>query len=162
MDTRTETRRREREGGFTLLEVAMASVILVISSTAMVAGLMSSSVAEQGSTRRLTAIEAVLSMADEIRATPMASVATAFNGTFSIPGLDDENEAGRVYVITDETVTDADLPLAVGMPRDLDGDGEASSTNVSTSAVVLLVIIEASWGPEGRREFFRIPVTLIR
>ena len=71
-------------------------------------------------------------------------------------------ERYSLIVITDETATDADVGMALGMPRDLDGDGNADNTDVALSALVLPVVIEAVWGPAGKREAFRVPVVLIR
>ena len=113
----------------------------------------------------------IRTMMDEIRATPIDSVGVQYGpgspnqGRFRIPALETDGTgaiAGRVIVIMDETMTDAEIGMPIGMPRDLDGDGEATNTDVSLSALVLPVVVQAAWGPPGKREFFRVPVVLIR
>jgi Tfp pilus assembly protein PilV len=50
-----------------------------------------------------------------------------------------------IQIITDETTTDADLLAAIGMPRDLNGDDDASDGDVAEDAVLLPVILTAQW-----------------
>ena len=49
------------------------------------------------------------------------------------------------YLVTDETRTDAALGCQLGMPRDLDGDGLATNTNVSGTALLIPVVVRARW-----------------
>jgi len=162
---------REAERGLSLIEVLLSAVLLIVASGAMVAGQVLAGAVDRDGNYRHAAIEAVLSTADEIRATPIDSVNALFGpesddeGMFSIPALENDGSgdiAGRVIVVTDERTTDAEIGMALGMPRDLDGDGDAKNTDVSLTALVLPVIVEARWGPPGKRESFRVPVILIR
>ncbi len=71
---------------------------------------------------------------------------------FDVPGLDpwrDTPSIGTVRVLTDETLTDADLGIALGMPRDLNGDGDASDVDVTDDAMLIPVIVRARWGGSG-------------
>jgi hypothetical protein len=42
---------------------------------------------------------------------------------------------GSIRIVTDETATDAALGMELGMPRDLNGDGDAADTDVSGHAL---------------------------
>jgi hypothetical protein len=165
-----QRRDRHSERGLSLFEVLLGAILLTVATGAMVTGLVLSRAVDRDGNRRHAAMEAVLSVADEIRSTPIDSVEAAFGagspsgGAFAIPAIDDEDDvpSGRVIVITDETLTDEDVGMQLGMPRDLDGDDLTETTDVSTTALLLPVIVEARWGPPGRREVFRVPVVLIR
>ncbi len=161
-----KTTPRTAEAGFTLIEVMISAVIFVVGCCAMVGGLVVSEGARQDCDSREVALEAVLSIADEIRATPIDQVVSdwgeegVFGNTFPIPGV--KKGLGRITIVHDETLTDDALGMKLDMPRDLDGDGEAKTEDVSTTAFMLPVIVEAAWGPKGRREKFRIPVVVLR
>jgi hypothetical protein len=67
------------------------------------------------------------------------------------PALDGE-PVGTVTLVTDETLTDDDLGIDIGMPRDLNGDGDASDSDVIGSARVLPVVVRVQWeGGRGTR-----------
>ena len=56
-------------------------------------------------------------------------------------------------VFVDETDTSADAAM-LGLPRDLDGDGYATTTNVTNKFLLLPIKIDLSWasrdGPQAR------------
>lgn len=67
-----------------------------------------------------------------------------------------ENAVVTVTVVTDETLTDAEIGATLGMPRDLDSDGVVSNTNVIGTATMLPVIIRVRWaGSAGNREIIQ-------
>jgi len=76
---------------------------------------------------------------------------------FDVRGLEPwqgEAALGTIQIITDETETDVILGVGLGMPQDLNGDGETLSTDVSADAQLLPVIVRIRWeGSAGRREF---------
>jgi hypothetical protein len=164
------TKRITSEARLSLLEVLIAMVISVGAGASLLAGLATSAAVRIDYTVRYDAIETVLGIADELRATPIDTVVGVWGpggtsgNTFSVEGLDPDGGgvAGLITIITDETMTDDDVGVSIGMPRDLDGDGLATSVNVAQTAVALPVIVEASWGPAGARESFKIPVVLVR
>jgi len=59
--------------------------------------------------------------------------------------VDANTPVGTIMIVTDENASDSDLGLAVGMPRDLDGDGIVNSSDVSATATKLPVILEVRW-----------------
>ncbi|MCA9000288.1 MAG: hypothetical protein KDB61_00095 [Planctomycetes bacterium] len=75
---------------------------------------------------------------------------------FEVPGLtpwEQESQVGSMILLTDETITDAALGITLGMPRDLNGDGDAADTDVSGDAILLPVLVRCRWsGSGGDRE----------
>ncbi len=75
---------------------------------------------------------------------------------FPVNGL--EPRAGEAAVVTvtvttDETLTDQELGVDLGMPRDLDNDGAVDNANVTATATILPVIVRVRWsGSSGNRE----------
>ena len=68
--------------------------------------------------------------------------------TFDVQGLAPiagSESVGTIQLITDETATDLGLGYEVGMPRDLNGDGDATDTDVSSDARLLPVLLEVRW-----------------
>ena len=76
--------------------------------------------------------------------------------TFNVQGLDPwvgEPTVGTLTMILDETRTDADLGVQVGMPRDLNGDGAVNDADVTDDAVLIPVIVQLRWrGEAGNRQ----------
>lgn len=66
---------------------------------------------------------------------------------FDIPGLNAVGAlpTGSLQIVIDETTTDAELGIDLGMPRDLNGDGDATDTDVSADAILLPVVVRADW-----------------
>ncbi len=159
-----------KETGLSLIEVMIAMVIFIGAGASLLSGLATTASVRIDCTDRYAAIETVLGIADEIRGTPMDTVVGVWGpegtrgATFSVAGLDgkDGTLSGRITIVTDETITDQELGMSLGLPRDLDGDGLAENVDVAVTAVALPIIIEARWGPAGNRESFKIPVVLVR
>lgn len=84
--------------------------------------------------------------------------------TFDVPELDPAAGAasvGTILLVTDETATDEELGVKLGMPRDLDGDGAVTNTDVGTAGVLYPVVLTAGWRSEradrtARRGFFLV------
>ncbi|MEZ6020171.1 MAG: hypothetical protein R3F17_08735 [Planctomycetota bacterium] len=54
-----------------------------------------------------------------------------------------------MQIILDETTTDADLGITLGLPRDLNGDGDAADTDVSADCTLPPVIVRTRWSSAG-------------
>ena len=147
-------------GGFTLVEVAVAVIVLLVGLMALSA----SAVRVQGLARaareRMAAQNALRAKAEEIRSISRAGLsdplgwglhvtnALAALPTFAVEGLtpvEGQSTVGSVRLITNETQDDATLGVELGMPRDLDGDGLATNGAVAGSARLLPVVLEARW-----------------
>ncbi len=168
---------RRATGGFALLELTIAMIILTIGMVSMLQASSRTQSLSRETRDRSAAHNALRSMADRILARSdelvrlggdnWASDLVSIYGEdgsvgdlFDVTGLDrvDEDQpVGSITIVLDETLTDNDLGLAVGMPRDLDGDGEASSGNVVNFARKLPVIVEIRWsGFRGERSLSHV------
>jgi len=160
---------RIRERGISIVEVMITLTLLGGTLVTVASSVSRSGAAKTATEQRALAVEVALSKADEIRATPIDLVFATWGpggtegDTFSDPSLDQGAPAGSVQVIVDETATDADLGTNFGLPRDLDGDGLALTTDVSTTALVLPVVVQVRWGPAGGTQRpYRVPVVVLR
>ena len=83
---------------------------------------------------------------------------------FDVPGLTPPQGLllpGSLQVVLDETTTDADLAVQLGMPRDLNGDGDSLDPDVTLSATMLPVVIRVRWtGATGEQEI-TLPLHLL-
>ena len=151
---------RPSRAGFTLDEVAIAVIVLLVGLMALSA----SAVRVQGLARaareRMAAQNALRAKAEEIRSISRAGLVDPLGwglhvttglaalATFPVEGLTPiagHTTVGSVQLITNETLDDASLGVELGMPRDLDGDGLATNPAVAGSARLLPVLLEAHW-----------------
>ena len=147
-------------GGFTLVEVAIAVIVLLVGLMALSA----SAVRVQGLARaareRMAAQNALRAKAEEIRSISRAGLADPLGwgvhvgnalsaiATFQVEGLtpaEGQTSVGKVQLVNDETASDATLGVELGLPRDLDGDGLANNAAVGASARLLPVVLEVRW-----------------
>ncbi len=85
--------------------------------------------------------------------TAIYSAGGEFGDTFDVRGLNvDRGEVsiGSLQILTDETLTDEALGFQIGMPRDLNGDGDALDTDVSATARILPVLLTLQWTGQNR------------
>ena len=150
--------------GFTLLELAIATSILMIGMVSAAAATTRMHDLRRQNRERLTAQNAVRSMAERVHAQsyrlssdpdtwsrelleifgPDGTFGTAFDVRLLSTGIE-EVLPGEIEIITDETVTDAELGVELGMPRDLNADGDATDADVSLGARMLPVILRLTW-----------------
>jgi type II secretory pathway pseudopilin PulG len=158
--------------GFTLIEVVITAGALFIGLLAMtstswvVHSLHETSadkqVAHQALQRVIEDLHALSAVArdDELGWSPTILARFGAGGdpgaTFEVGGLDPwptEAAVGTITVVTDETQTDLELGVALGMPRDLNGDGAVDDTDVRDDAVLLPIIVQLRWrGEAGDRQ----------
>jgi prepilin-type N-terminal cleavage/methylation domain-containing protein len=164
-------RPRARQAGFTLIEVVITAAVLFIGLLAMTSTswvvhslrgtYADKQLAHQGLQGVIEDLYALGEIArdDEDGWAPTILERFGPGGdigeTFNVRGLEawpDEASVGRVTIVTNETLTDEELGVALGMPRDLNGDGAVNDTDVSDDAVLLPVIVELRWrGEAGNR-----------
>lgn len=161
------TQGRRKAGGFTLIEVALAVIVLLVGLMALSASAVRVQSLSRAARERMAAQNALRAKAEEIRSISRAglsdplgwglhvSTALAALSTFPVEGLnaiEGQPTVGRVTLVNDETATDAGLGVELGMPRDLDGDGLATSNSVVGSARLLPVVLEVRWNsPAGQQ-----------
>ena len=158
-----------------MLEISVAMMVMLVGVMALsITGLRVDSL-DLNNDERSAAENALRSMAEQITSrsedqvgvaggwsvvmTDMLSAGGAIGNTFDVRGLAPVTNApsvGEIVVITDETLTDRQLGIDLGMPRDLDGDGLADNTDVSATATLLPVILRVTWrGTQRQRTFER-------
>jgi hypothetical protein len=60
----------------------------------------------------------------------------------------------EIDVVVDERLSDEELGTALGLPRDLDGDGSATNPAVAAEARLVPVVVRLRWlSGEARREY---------
>lgn len=157
------------ETGVSLVEVMVGVVIFMITFTVIVSSVVSAGNSSRRAEMRAIAVEAALSKADEVRTTAIDQLYAKYGpsgtkgDTFKIEGADGDAATGKIRVIVDETLSDAQIGAEFGMPRDLDGDNLATKTNVATTALALPVLVEVSWAyPNEKAEVYKVPVVVLR
>lgn len=157
---------RRARRGFTLIELAIATSILMIGLVSVLSASSRMHSLRLSNRERTLAQNAMRSMAERMHATShgftddpntwaaelLAAYAPggALGDTFSIEGLTpvDEQPQGSLWIGQDETQSDDDLGVELGLPRDLNGDGDASDDDVSEGARLLPVVLTLSWRGE--------------
>lgn len=156
--------KRRLLAGFSLVEVMIASSVLTIgllalSSTSVVIHSLDradearrlATLAMQDTVERIKSFSAG-SVDDPAGWAPVVAQALRAGGsigpTFVVQGLDpwDGNPTvGTIQVITDESRSDTDLGITLGMPRDLNGDGDTGDADVTSDAALLPIIVRTRW-----------------
>lgn len=134
--------RRRHEQGFALLEVMVAVMVLMVALLGLSSLVVWNSRSQETAEQEAIVTNVLRSVAERVRGAPFSAAAATYQDfVFGIEELDGE---GQITVFVDETDNTADA-LFLGLPRDLDGDGEASNTDVSGTYSLLPVKIAVSW-----------------
>lgn len=161
--------------GTRFVERMVLLAILLIGSLAITSSTIAADTLERSNQERELAEEALQATMEAARAISIASrdkpagwgmaVTAAFDAggsignTFDIPGLDrwaSESAVGTVEILRNETLTDAEIGLELGMPRDLDGNGVADNPHVGEHARLLPIVVTLRWdGAAGKRQLVR-------
>lgn len=156
------------EGGFTLLEVTLAMTVLLVAMLAATASTLRMHSLRRVNRERALAQNAVRSASERLQSLSARAIAEPAGWTTTVlAGVANGGEVGPVFetrelrartgapsmgtieIVTDETRTDRELGAQLGMPRDLDGDGLATRTDVSGNALLLPVVVRARWQGAG-------------
>lgn len=160
-------RRRSRRGGFTLLEILIASSALLVAMLGFSQALVMATRSQTLTREKSVATEACRRQIELMRSNAFQYVFRRFNttgaddvagantdpgATFAIEGLeavDGGGFAGEIEFPVDATAPgelreDLNLPT-MGLPRDLDMDGVIDATDHSADAVIIPVIVRARW-----------------
>jgi type II secretory pathway pseudopilin PulG len=160
MNANSRKRGSRARAGFTLYEVALAVIILLVGLMALSASAVHVQGLARSARERMTAQNALRAKAEEVRSISRAGLsdplgwgvhvvnAMAGIATFQVEGLtpvEGQPTVGTLRLITDETLSDTALGVELGMPRDLDGDSLANNPAVAHSARLLPVVLEVRW-----------------
>ncbi|MFT4539930.1 MAG: prepilin-type N-terminal cleavage/methylation domain-containing protein [Planctomycetota bacterium] len=171
---RNKVLRNHRElalnGGFSMVEVMIAMVILVVGVSGYSSAIISTSLSSETTREMRAATESAWSAMEEIQGTDFANSFASFNSDpaddpgvagsaagadFSVDSLsavegDADASVGEIilpaiWVEGDlQLREDADLP-ELGMPRDLSGDGVIDDLDHSDDYIILPVLVRMSW-----------------
>jgi len=152
------------------VETLLAVTILLVGFLALTQTVVSTQSLKSSSDMGQRLHAAVRRVAEEVRVVARglrdeddwsAAVVAAFStggshgDSFAVPGLTPPvgmAAVGRIEVVVDETQTDAALGAPIGMPMDLDGDGAALTSDVTSNAQILPVVVSLTWrAPAGER-----------
>lgn len=151
--------------GFSLVGVLVTTTIIAVALGSLSGSVLSSFRLNRTNEETAIAFEAARQMADRIQIGAFSGIFEDFNGTpaanFTVAGLtpsleDGDGIVGEVlFPVSDagalrEDVDDANL----GMPRDLDGDGEVDALDHGDDYILLPVTVRLRWrGVTGERVF---------
>jgi len=171
----TRTGNGSRKGGLTLVELMVAMSVLMIGMLALTSSSLAAHTLRRGDHQQQLAGAALHSMMETTRAVSSAALTDitgwghalpaalapggSIGNTFDVPGLEPWEGArsvGTIGVIVDETLTDGELGLDMGLPRDLDNDGAIDNPDVRANARLLPIVISLRWrGVGGDRQLVR-------
>jgi type II secretory pathway pseudopilin PulG len=154
----------KKASGFTLVEIGMAMTVLLVALMAMGASTLRMSSLRRQNRERALAQNAIRLISEQLHATAdevrraggdwspefIAEISPggSLGNEFAIRGLNpqaDTTTVGTIEVMVDETASDAETGFELGMPRDLDGDGQILSSDVSANARILPVVVRVQW-----------------
>lgn len=155
-----------------MIEAVVVMSILLMGLLAMTSTSVTVHALRESDRERRLANSALDSIIEDIKGVSNAQVGTdptwsqnfvnayAIGGTpgpqYQVSGLevrDGEPSIITVTVTTDETLTDQELGVNLGMPRDLDNDDAVDNADVTATASILPVIVRVRWnGSSGNRE----------
>ena len=169
---RNRGRTLQTKRGFTLVEVSLSMVVLMVGVLAITSTTLRIDALRRQSHESATAHLALRQVAETLQSHAaiarsqsdedntntfseiFLSLATAeFGSGFSVPGLTalpGAGEVGSIELVTSELRTDNNLGVEMGMPRDLNGDGDMIDLDVGEDARLLPAVVRLSWrGPNG-------------
>lgn len=158
---RYQSRRTGSRGGFSLVELMVAVIVLGIALASITASMLSSmtlshvnretALASQAARRQMEIVSASV----QGNSIPAAYAALSANPNFAVTGLtpidgDPDGMSGQIQFPTTTTLGVVELredvnDPALGMPRDLDGLNGIDTADHSTDAEVLPVRVRIEW-----------------
>jgi type II secretory pathway pseudopilin PulG len=149
---------RRKEEGFTVLEAAVAMAMLAVALLSLWGTLVYCSRSNVAAEQKKKAMNAAQAMIEELKSQPFATLVADYGPSgkvgnrFPVPTVDDDiaMAEGQIVFYTDETdvVTDP----TIGLPMDLNGDGDSVDTDVAAGYQLLPVKVTVVWeGVLGRQ-----------
>ncbi len=155
---------RDRASGFTIVETTVFVAILIMGLLALTATSLTTHSLRRASDERNIARHALKSMIEELNRSAFELIdingtwPTNFTDTWEAGGLVGDTfpvrglspwpgnpTVGTIELVTDETMTDEELGIHLGLPVDLDNDGFIDNGDVSATAEMLPVVVRIRW-----------------
>jgi type II secretory pathway pseudopilin PulG len=179
--------RRQRAGGFALVEIMVSATVLVIGVLSLVASVVASLRLVVVNREATLAHQAARAMCERMQDTNFAQIFATYNtdpaddpagagsatgANFAVPGLNAQKgdadglpgaiefptiSTGGTGVALDESSNDVGL----GMPRDLSGDGVVGAGALAGGYMILPVRIRVRWRGLGGNQSLQITTLLI-
>ena len=142
---------KRNEAGFTVLEAAVAMGMLAVALLSLWGTLVYCSRSNVAAEQKKRAMNAAQAMIEELKSQPFATLIAEYGpgGTigdkFPVPAVDDDTATavGQIVFYTDET--DATTDPSIGLPMDLNGDGDTDDKDVAAGYQLLPVKITVQW-----------------
>lgn len=142
---------RRREDGFTVLEAAVAMAMLAVALLSLWGTLVYCSRSNVAAEQKKKAMNAAQAKIEELKSQPFATLVSDYGPSgkigdrFAVPTVDDDsaNAEGQITFYTDET--DVTTDPTIGLPMDLNGDGDALDTDVAAGYQLLPVKVTVHW-----------------
>lgn len=147
-----------------MMELSLALTILVVALVATTASNMRLHTLRRSNRDRIVAHNALQTIAENVQAiaregltdpsgfgnhvVAALSAGGELGNTFDVPELTPvagETHVGTIRVVVDETASDAALGADLGLPRDLNGDGDALDGDVTGTSRLLPVVLTLRW-----------------
>ncbi len=145
----------DRSTGFSLLEVVAGMLFLTIGLLGVGAVFVSNQRSYETAIEESLVTHRFRYMIEKIRGTPFENVALLHQGTAF--AVDEINGTGTVTIFVSEVASGSDA-VELGLPRDLDGDGAATSSDVSANYTLLPIKLQVTWiamdGVQTRSHYF--------
>jgi hypothetical protein len=143
------------DGGVALVEILVSLTLLAVGMLSLIATLAQNSRLQRATHEKHLAAMGAESVLEDLRRAEFGDLLVDYGpgGSpgphFDIRGLsarssDADGHVGRLSFLRDETATDS-VAGRFGLPRDLNGDGDAADINVSASYRLLPVRVEIEW-----------------
>lgn len=153
--------------GVSIVEVVIASALLLVGLLSLVATVLQNYHLDETSRETMLATNAARTQLEQILETDVDDVYATYKpggtmgDTFSVPGLlpvEQGIPAGRITLLIDETAIDPRF----GLPMDLNSDGIADSTDVSANFTLLPIVVTVTWlsGMDGRQRSYEVNYVL--
>lgn len=173
---KNKQKRAGKQSGFTVIEMALATTTLMVGIMSISAATLRMHQLSRQNHEKTLAFNSVHGMAERLNSASAVAALDAgtwldtileaygpggtLGDTFEIQGLTPavgNATVGTIEFITNETLSAEDLGLEMGMPRDLNGDGDANDASVLGDARMLGVVITARWRNKGVDAFIQHP-----
>lgn len=142
---------RSHARGFTVLEAAISMAVLAVALLSLWGTIVYCSRSNRAAEQKKRAMNAAQAKIEELKSVPFSTLIQDYgpSGTigdrFVVPSIDDDqaHAEGRIVFYVDET-DDAGDP-SIGLPMDLNGDGDSDDLDVSANYLLLPVKVRIRW-----------------
>jgi type II secretory pathway pseudopilin PulG len=173
---------RSRRAGWTMLEIVISTVVLLVALVGFAYGLASSTSLSVATREQGVASAGARAQLEQLRATDFAEVLARYDdfagndpaggvspgAAFDLPGLtprpdDADGHVGEiVFPLDDDGALREDLELPrLGMPRDLSGEGDVDALDHFADYRILPVLVRVEWRGAAGDSVFEV-VTILK